>query len=122
MNVPIEPLRAVASADEYSDPIADGRAALTCQSQRGNRVRRATVEREIAKTELTQAKAEIEELYSAQRKRKEESAQAVGGDDTLRAELDERETRISSLGVFAAKRAHRRVGRDPAPAMSPQVA
>lgn len=63
-----------------------------------NRVRRATVEREIAKTELTQAKAEIEELYLAQRKRKEESAQAVGGDDTLRAELDERETRISSLG------------------------
>lgn len=63
-----------------------------------NRVRRATVEREIAKTELTQAKAEIEELYSAQRKRKEESAQAVGGDDTLRAELDERETRITSLG------------------------
>ncbi len=63
-----------------------------------NTVRRATVEREIAKTELTQAKAEIEALYSAQRKRKEESAQAVGVDESLRAELSERETRISALG------------------------
>ncbi|MCR9270232.1 MAG: hypothetical protein NXH72_09620 [Hyphomonadaceae bacterium] len=63
-----------------------------------NRVRKATVEREIAKTELTQAKAEIDALYTAQRKRKEESAQTVVGDDTLRAELDERETRIASLG------------------------
>lgn len=63
-----------------------------------NRVRRALVEREIAKTELTQAKAEVDALYAAQRKRKEEGAQAVGGDDTLRAELDERENRISALG------------------------
>jgi predicted flap endonuclease-1-like 5' DNA nuclease len=63
-----------------------------------NSVRRARVEREIAKTELTQAKAEVDALYAAQRKRKEEGAQAVGGDDTLRAELDERETRISALG------------------------
>lgn len=63
-----------------------------------NRVRRALVEREIAKTELSQAKAEVDELYAAQRKRKEEGAQAVGGDDTLRAELDERENRISALG------------------------
>jgi len=63
-----------------------------------NRVRRARVEREIAKTELSQAKAEVDALYAAQRKRKEEGAQAVGGDDTLRAELDERENRISALG------------------------
>lgn len=63
-----------------------------------NQVRRAGIEREIAKTELTQAKAEVDALYAAQRKRKEEGAQAVGGDDSLRQELDERETRISSLG------------------------
>ena len=63
-----------------------------------NQVRRAGIEREIAKTELTQAKAEVDALYAAQRKRKEEGAQAVGGDDSLRKELDERETRISSLG------------------------
>ncbi|MEO0451819.1 MAG: hypothetical protein AAFZ74_16015 [Pseudomonadota bacterium] len=61
-------------------------------------VRRARVEREIAKTELTQAKAEIDALYGAQRKRKEEDAQSVGVDESLRAELSDRETRISSLG------------------------
>ena len=64
----------------------------------GSRIRRAQVEREIAKTELTQSKAEVEALYAAQRKRKEDNAQAVGGDDSLQAELDERESRISSLG------------------------
>ena len=64
----------------------------------GARIRRAVVEREIAKTELTQSKAEVDALYSAQRKRKEEAAQAVGGDPGLRAELDERESRIASLG------------------------
>lgn len=63
-----------------------------------NQVRRAGVEREIAKTELTQAKAEVDALYAAQRKRKEEAVQAVGGDDTLRQELDERASRIASLG------------------------
>jgi len=72
----------------------------------GSSVRRAQVEREIAKTELTQTKAEVEALYAAQRKRKEESAQAVGGDDTLQAELDQRETKISALGdELAAARA-----------------
>lgn len=64
----------------------------------GSRVRRAQVEREIARTELTQSKAEVEALYAAQRKRKEEGVQAVGGDETLQTELDERESRISSLG------------------------
>lgn len=63
-----------------------------------NQVRRAGVEREIAKTELTQAKAEVDALYAAQRKRKEEAAQAVGGDDSLRQELDDRESRIAALG------------------------
>lgn len=63
-----------------------------------NQVRRAGVEREIAKTELTQAKAEVDALYAAQRKRKEEGVQAVGGDDTLRQELDERASRIAALG------------------------
>ena len=64
----------------------------------GSRIRKANVEREIAKTELSQSKAEVEALYAAQRKRKEESAQAVSGDEGLQAELDEREARISSLG------------------------
>lgn len=64
----------------------------------GSRVRRAQVEREIARTELTQTKAEVEALYAAQRKRKEDNAQAVGGDDGLQAELEDRETRISALG------------------------
>ncbi len=64
----------------------------------GSRIRRAQVEREIAKTELTQSKAEVEALYAAQRKRKEENAHAVGGDDSLHSELEERELRISSLG------------------------
>lgn len=64
----------------------------------GSRIRRAQVEREIARTELTQTKAEVEALYAAQRKRKEDNAQAVGGDDGLQSELEERETRISALG------------------------
>lgn len=64
----------------------------------GSRIRRAQVEREIARTELTQTKAEVEALYAAQRKRKEDNAQAVGGDEGLQAELAERETRISALG------------------------
>ena len=64
----------------------------------GSRIRRAQVEREIARTELTQSKAEVEALYAAQRKRKEDSAQAVGGDDSLHGELEDRETRISVLG------------------------
>ena len=62
------------------------------------RVRKAEIEREIAKTELTQSKAEAEALYAAQRKRKEEAAQLASGDGTLQAELTERENRITSLG------------------------
>ena len=86
----------------------------------GARVRRAEVEREIARTELTQSKAEVEALYGAQRKRKEEAAQAVGGDSGLRAELDERETRITTLGdELSAARAEleqlKTAGEDTAP-------
>ena len=61
-------------------------------------IRRARVERDIAQTELKQSKDEIDALFADQRKRKEESAQAVSGDTQLRAELDERETRITALG------------------------
>ena len=64
----------------------------------GAQVRKASVERELAKTELTQAKAEIDALYAAQRKRKEEAAEAVGGGEALQAELAEREGRITALG------------------------
>ena len=64
----------------------------------GSRIRKANVEREIAKTELSQTKAEVEALYAAQRKRKEESAESAGGDESLQAELDDREARIASLG------------------------
>lgn len=63
-----------------------------------SQVRKARVEREIVKTELSQSKAEVEALYAAQRKRKEETSQAVSGDLELRAELDKRETRITALG------------------------
>lgn len=63
----------------------------------GNRVQKAEVEREIAKTELTQSKAEVEALYAAQRKQKEEAAETVGGGDVLVAALDERERRITAL-------------------------
>lgn len=62
------------------------------------RIRKANVEREIAKTELSQTKAEVEALYAAQRKRKEDNAQSVGGDEQLQAELEERESRIVTLG------------------------
>lgn len=64
----------------------------------GSRIRKAEVEREIAKTELTQSKAEVEALYAAQRKQKEEAAAAPGGGDVLVAALDEREKRITALG------------------------
>lgn len=62
-----------------------------------NRIRRARVDRDIAKTELDQTRLELDELYAAQRKRQKDSAEAVSGGDKLAAELAERETRISSL-------------------------
>lgn len=62
-------------------------------------IRRAHVDRDIAKTELDQTRLELDELYAAQRKRQKESADAVSGDDKLSAELSERETRIASLSA-----------------------
>ena len=64
----------------------------------GSRVRRAQVERDIARTELEQTRAEVDALYAAQRKRQEEGSQAVVGDDSLRSELADREAKISALG------------------------
>ena len=60
-------------------------------------VRKARVEREIAKTELEQSKAEVEALYSAQRKLKEQVEQPAGDSDALQTQLEEREARIGSL-------------------------
>ena len=64
----------------------------------GSRIRKAEVEREVAKTELTQSKAEVEELYAAQRKQREETAETVSNDDSLRAEIEERDRQIVALG------------------------
>lgn len=65
----------------------------------GAGIRKARVEREIARTELSQVKTELEDLYAAQRKRKENDVQAVSGDDKLQAELADRESRIAALGA-----------------------
>ncbi len=63
-----------------------------------NKVRRAKVDRDVAKTELEQTRVELDELYAAQRKRQGDSAQAVSGNDGLAAELAEREAKITGLG------------------------
>ena len=60
----------------------------------GNRVQKAEVEREIAKTELTQSKAEIEALYAAQRKQK---GQFVEPSEDLVVALEDRERQVASL-------------------------
>lgn len=64
----------------------------------GSKIQKAEVEREIAKTELNQSKAEVEALYAAQRKQKEDVTQSGESDDRLRADLDERDRLIASLG------------------------
>ena len=67
----------------------------------GNKIRRARVERDVALTELEQSRSEVDALYAAQRKRQDESAQtaqAVSGDDSLKVELEQRETKIVELG------------------------
>jgi predicted flap endonuclease-1-like 5' DNA nuclease/BMFP domain-containing protein YqiC len=61
----------------------------------GSKIRKAEVEREIARTELTQSKAEVEALYAAQRKYKESVDQ--GPSSIPAAELQEREGRIAVL-------------------------
>lgn len=60
-----------------------------------SKIRKAEVEREIAKTELTQSKAEVEALYAAQRKYKESIDQ--GPSSIPAADLQEREGRIAVL-------------------------
>lgn len=67
----------------------------------GNKIRRARVERDVALTELDQSRTEVDALYAAQRKRQDDSAQtaqAVSGDDSLKDELEQRETKIIELG------------------------
>lgn len=67
----------------------------------GNRIRKASVERDIALTELEQTRTEVDALYAAQRKRQDEAAQTaqvVSGDDSLKAELEQRESKILELG------------------------
>ena len=51
------------------------------------KVRRAQVERDVAKTELEQTRGEVDALYAAQRKQKIENGQAVSGDDNSAGEL-----------------------------------
>ncbi len=63
----------------------------------GGKIRRAQVDRDVAKTELEQSRTEVDALYAAQRRRQEETAQTVSGDDRLQNELDERETKLSGL-------------------------
>ncbi|MEO1322374.1 MAG: hypothetical protein AAFV59_05145 [Pseudomonadota bacterium] len=64
----------------------------------GGRIRKAEVEREVAKTELSQSKAEVEALYAAQRKQREDMAGTVNNDEALRAEIEDRDRHISALG------------------------
>ena len=64
----------------------------------GNKIRRAQVERDVAKTELEQTRGEVDALYAAQRRRQEETAQTVSGGDGLQAELEAREAKIAGLG------------------------
>ncbi len=68
----------------------------------GSRVRKATVERDVALTELDQTRAEVDALYAAQRKHKEDGSQpgasSDGADAALRADLAERDTRLTALG------------------------
>lgn len=71
-----------------------------------NRIRRAQVERDIAMTELDQSRSEVDALYAAQRKRQDDGAQAVSGNDGLVEELAQREAKITGLGEeLAAARA-----------------
>jgi len=62
------------------------------------KIRRAQVDRDVAKTELEQTRSELDELYAAQRKRQGAAAQAVSGDDSLMDELAKREAKITGLG------------------------
>ncbi|MGY9050469.1 MAG: hypothetical protein ACKVKF_26490, partial [Rhodobacterales bacterium] len=64
------------------------------------KLRTARVDRDIARTELDQTKAEIEGLYAAQRNTLPgASAPASTADPSLRAELNVREKRLSELSA-----------------------
>ncbi|MCF6328910.1 MAG: hypothetical protein L3J02_03815 [Henriciella sp.] len=63
-----------------------------------NKVRGEGVDRDSAKTELDQTRVELDELYAAQRKRQDDSSQAVSGDESMATELAEREAKITGLG------------------------
>ncbi|MBU1287206.1 MAG: hypothetical protein KJ871_05710 [Alphaproteobacteria bacterium] len=64
------------------------------------KLRTARVDRDIARTELDQAKAEIEGLYAAQRNTVPGGSSPAGmADPSLRAELNVREKRLSELSA-----------------------
>lgn len=63
--------------------------------------RRAIVERDIALTELDQARAELDGLYAAQRRGI--GAASTAGDETLRRELEAREAKVASLNAALAE-------------------
>ena len=65
------------------------------------RARRAQVERDVLKTELHQAEAEIEGLYKAQRNGV--TAASGAGDEALRGELEARERKLGELSSELAK-------------------
>ncbi|MEO0549306.1 MAG: hypothetical protein AAFZ91_05250 [Pseudomonadota bacterium] len=63
-----------------------------------NRVRRAEVDRDVAKTELQQTRAEVDDLYAAQRKHKDAyTAEQGTRENELLQELNSRDTTINNL-------------------------
>ncbi|MEM7662614.1 MAG: hypothetical protein AAF292_10220 [Pseudomonadota bacterium] len=64
------------------------------------RARRAMVERDVAHTELDQARAELDGLYAAQKSGVAAAAEA--GDAALKQELQEREEKVHSLSSALA--------------------
>ncbi|MEM1087486.1 MAG: hypothetical protein AAGH90_07135 [Pseudomonadota bacterium] len=65
------------------------------------KMRKATVERDVARTELSQARSEIDALYASQRKMKEEGVVTVDTSelDAARADLSKRESQIAELQI-----------------------
>ena len=51
---------------------------------------------------MGELKVPADALYAAQRKRQDEASLAVSGDESLRAELAERETKLASLNTELA--------------------
>lgn len=65
-----------------------------------NRVRRAEVDRDVAQTELQQSRAELDDLYAAQRKHKDaNSATGDTREDELLRELNSRDATINNLST-----------------------